>query len=45
MFLLSSELLPKERIMKYYDAINHKYEIETEEGLKIYIRDMLNKAS
>ena len=29
----SSELLPKERIMKYYVAINRKYGIGTEEGL------------
>ena len=41
----SSELLPKERIMKYYKAINHKYGIGTEEGLKTYIHDMLEKAS
>ncbi len=41
----SSELLPKERIMKYYEAINHKYRIGTEEGLKTYIHDMLDKAS
>lgn len=41
----SSELLQKERIMKYYEAINHKYGIGTEEGLKTYIRDMLDKAS
>ena len=41
----SSELLLKERIMKYYEAINHKYGIGTEEGLKTYIHDMLEKAS
>jgi len=41
----SSEFLPKERIMKYYEAINHKYGIGTEEGLKTYIYDMLEKAS
>lgn len=41
----SSELLPKDRIMKYYVAINHKYGIGTEEGLKTYIHDMLDKAS
>jgi len=41
----SRELLPKERIMKYYEAINHKYGIGTEEGLKTYIHDMLDKAS
>lgn len=40
----SSELLPKERIMKYYEAINRKYRIGTEEGLKTYINDMLEKA-
>ena len=39
----SSELLPKERIMKYYVTINHKYGIGTEEGIKAYIHDMLDK--
>lgn len=41
----SSDLLPKDRIMKYYVAINRKYGIGTEEGLKTYIHDMLDKAS
>lgn len=41
----SSELLPKERIMRYYIAINQKYGIDTEDGLRKYIRDMLDKAS
>ncbi len=41
----SSELLPKERIMKYYVAVNQKYGIETENGLMDYIHDMLKKAS
>lgn len=41
----SSELLPKDRIMRYYAAINRKYGINTEEGLKTYIHDMLDKAS
>lgn len=41
----SSELLPKDRIMRYYAAINQKYGIGTEEGLKTYIHDMLDKAS
>ena len=41
----SCELLQKERIMKYYEAVNRKYGINTEEGLKMYIRDMLDKAS
>ncbi len=41
----SSELLQKERIMKYYETINRKYGIGTEEGLKTYILDMLDKAS
>lgn len=41
----SSELLTKERIMKYYIAMNRKYGIGTEEGLRTYIHDMLNKAS
>ena len=37
----SSELLPKERIMKYYMSVNRKYGIDTEEGLRTYIHDML----
>ncbi|MBQ9931996.1 MAG: SocA family protein, partial [Firmicutes bacterium] len=41
----SSELLPKERIMNYYIAVNSKYGIGTEAGLQTYIRDMLEKAS
>lgn len=41
----SSEFLPKERIMKYYIAVNRKYGIDTEEGLRTYIHDMLEKAS
>lgn len=41
----SSELLPKERIMKYYIAVNQKYGIDTETGLWTYIHDMLGKAS
>ncbi|MCR4673090.1 MAG: DUF4065 domain-containing protein [Lachnospiraceae bacterium] len=41
----SGELMLKERIMKYYILINRKYEINTEEGLRNYINDMLNKAS
>lgn len=41
----SSEPLPKDRIMKYYIAVNQKYGIDTEAGLRTYIRDMLDKAS
>lgn len=41
----SSVLLPKERIMKYYILINQKYGIDTEDGLRTYIHDMLGKAS
>lgn len=41
----SSELLSKERIMKYYIAVNRKYGIDTEDGLRTYIRDMLDQAS
>ena len=41
----SSELLPKERIMKYYILINQKYGIDTEDGLRTYIHGMLDKAS
>lgn len=41
----SSVLLSKERIMKYYIAVNQKYKIETESGLMDYIHDMLRSAS
>ena len=41
----SSELLPKDHIMRYYVAINQKYGIGTEDGLNTYIHDMLDKAS
>ena len=41
----SSVLLPKERIMKYYILIHQKYGINTEDGLRTYIHDMLDKAS
>lgn len=41
----SSELLSKERIMRYYVAVNKKYSIGTEAGLRTYIHDMLDKAS
>ena len=37
----SSELLPKESIMKYYMAVNEKYKIGTTDGLMDYIHDML----
>ena len=41
----SSEILEKERIMKYYMAVNRKYKIDTEEGLRTYIHDMLDWTS
>lgn len=41
----SGELLQKERIMKYYIAVNRKYGIDTEDGLRTYIHDMLDRAS
>lgn len=37
----SSEILTKERIMKYYIAVNQKYGINTEKGIRDYIHDML----
>ena len=40
----SNELITKERIMKYYIAVNQKYGIDTETGLQAYINDMLAKA-
>ncbi|MBQ7433077.1 MAG: DUF4065 domain-containing protein [Lachnospiraceae bacterium] len=41
----SSELLSKERMMKYYIAVNRKYGIDTEDGLQAYIHDMLARVS
>ena len=41
----SNELLSKDRIMKYYIAVNQEYDIATETGLRAYINDMLAKAS
>ncbi len=41
----SGEILQKERIMAYYQAVNRQYGIDTEAGLQNYIRDMLGKAS
>lgn len=41
----SSEPLPRESIMKYYENVNMKYGIETESGLMNYIHDMLDKTS
>jgi Uncharacterized phage-associated protein len=37
----SSEVLTKERIRTYYEAVNAEYGIGTESGLRNYIRDML----
>ncbi len=41
----SSEILPKKRILKYYTLINQKYGINTEDGLREYIHDMIDKVS
>ncbi len=41
----SSELLQKERIMRYYIAVNKRYGIDKEDVLQSYIHDMLKKAS
>ena len=41
----SSEILTKKSIMRYYETVNMKYGIETENGLMNYIYDMLKKAS
>lgn len=41
----SSEILPKEQIKKYYTAVNEKYGIDREDGLRSYIQDMLKKAA
>ena len=39
----SSELLPKERLMEYFTAVNRKYGVDSEDGLRAYICDMLKK--
>lgn len=41
----SSEVLPKDRIRMYYETVNAKYGIATEDGLMNYIHDMLRKRS
>ena len=41
----SSELLPKESMMKYYKKVHAKYGISTEAGLMNYIHDMLKMVS
>ncbi|MBD5508372.1 MAG: DUF4065 domain-containing protein [Lachnospiraceae bacterium] len=41
----SSEILTKKSIMRYYESVNMKYGIETENGLMNYIFDMLKRAS
>lgn len=41
----SREILPKERIMKYYMAVNQKYKIDTEDGLHSYINSKLSNIS
>ncbi len=40
----SNELLSKERIMRYYMAVNRKYCVDSEEGLRNYIHDMLDQS-
>lgn len=39
----AGELMTKEGIMKYYEAVNKEYEIDTESGLKRYIHAVLEK--
>lgn len=41
----SNEFLPKESIMNYYVAVDKKYGIDTDNGLRTYIHDMLSKTS
>lgn len=41
----SREPLLNDNIRKYYESLKKQYCIDTEEGLNMYIRDMLNKAS
>lgn len=37
----SNEIISKNCIMKYYEIVNEKYGIDSEEGLRCYIQDML----
>lgn len=39
----SSELLPKEDMAKYYETVHQQYGIDREEGLKHYIRHMMDQ--
>lgn len=41
----SNVLLPKEGIKNYYSMINDKYGIDSEEGLRTYINEMLSATS
>ena len=36
----SDELMPKERIMEYYENVDRKYGINTEDGINTYISDI-----
>lgn len=41
----SNEIMEKDDIRAYYVAVNKKYGVAREEGIRKYIQDMLNKAS
>lgn len=41
----SNEIMEKDDIRAYYEAVNKKYGVAREEGIRKYIQDMLNKAS
>lgn len=41
----SNETLTKDSIKKYYTAVHERYGIDSEDGLRRYIHDMLEKAS
>ena len=41
----SNEIMEKDDIRAYYEAVNKKYGVSGEEGIRKYIQDMLNKAS
>lgn len=41
----SNEIMEKDDIRSYYEAVNKKYGVSREEGIRKYIQDMLNKAS
>lgn len=40
----SNEIIPKDKIMKYFVKVDQEYGIDTEEGLRTYINDMIKSS-